>query len=529
MDYVVRNRLIDKTNFELIQKLLVAHAIDENVLKDICNTKDLVDLLYKQCVIKLNIILRKNNCYQIIAESMIQLDNWSAFFDNFDIEITSSEIDIYKIKDYARYSWQYVVELCISKYLFNKDKILKELHYETLEDLFTYIVYMGYFSGVSDELHFYKEKYSDAKYTLEHIMNMRLPSMHHDKEVIHTAEVNYLLEVPDYDRYPVFEPNSNNNEFVNKIDQMLLKHFNFTINDIQIISEHIYKMSEHPVLLIDSFDNLVEIISEEISLDKNVIKNALAFVSYNKSNNKDSRNFLQRSETYRMVNFSSVILPKTKKLKSLFGLKASTFRHIKEAKTYILISPLMTVDWLDRFTYRIINGKVDYLKTNSIIKKDIIDIEKYFHIDIFEKEFEKEVFKNNILTIRSLKKMNKQLIDCGEIDLLGYCEEKNILYFFELKAMAGIVDVRGKMQVYNNYFGKKKYHEKIIKKINWVKKNRDQLCEIFNTKYDKKIKSKNISLENYNITFFSNFLKFEIKEYNILRYDEFLKNIEKAI
>jgi hypothetical protein len=120
-----------------------------------------------------------------------------------------------------------------------------------------------------------------------------------------------------------------------------------------------------------------------------------------------------------MINFSSVIIPKTKKLKSLFGDTSSKRIDIIKAKKYIIISPLITIDWENRFLYRLLHNKVEYLNTDKKIEKELKKIEQYFHKNIFENEFEIEMKKRDYYTIKSLDTIMNKRIECGEIDLIA--------------------------------------------------------------------------------------------------------------
>jgi|GEM_PF-2857021 len=527
LDFVHRNNLvaaIDYNYFNHILKKIISSKTEIYTKKD--KIKNIYDRIYTLSENELYNKIDKLNSYQIIIEAMSQLELWTHFYHDGNVLITSNPDEMIPIYQHSRYIWQYLIEILISKYIRNKDRKLKTIHFQDLKHIFTLLFLMSHSSSISNEIHYFPEKFLKVKLTYEKIQNLTSYEIVENNVERFRREYDYAMEKPDFEKFPTFSPSMQNSKLKKIINEKLFSNFDFNYIDIENIINAVMEMNDQPVMIVDSYSEFTSNLSLDTNYRNNITDKILRFLSYNYKSIIDYRNFLDRSQTYRMINFASVILPKCSKLQSIFGIYSSRRKEIIHSKEYIIFSPLLAADWVDRFVYRLINGKVSYLNSNKMINQATSEIEDYFHKDIIEKEFESELIKRNFYTIRSLKKYKKNILPCGEIDVLAFSEKNKILYFFELKGFAGIIDPKSKKQLYENYFGKKNYHKKIIDKINWVNDNRHLVIELFNSRHNLSI-SDIKTQKSYNITYSSNYLKFQINEYKIFRFDEFLNDFDK--
>ncbi|UII19617.1 hypothetical protein [Fulvivirga ligni] len=245
---------------------------------------------------------------------------------------------------------------------------------------------------------------------------------------------------------------------------------------------------------------------------------SLSFLNISAQAN-EQRDFLRKSQHNRMLFHAGIVLNLESEFETIYDKKTANRDDIKKSRQHILISQRMFVEWLDVYITKLSLGQRQDLKSNSLQNKAIAEIESFYRISIFEKEVTKLLEDKSNRCLR-LEKVNGKPISCGEIDILAYNESEKLIRIIECKALAPIVDARSLGQVINDHFRQKKYHQKFLKKIAWVKSNMSSIRHEFLKRVNIEI-AQDVTFEEYFITGSNDTLKYLVDEYKVLTFEEF--------
>lgn len=428
----------------------------------------------------------------------------------------------------GRYGWRYILEISLEKLMNYNNESFNDSRPSDIDisKIFTFLIGLSYSNEISNYLHYLKDHFQNANLIFSNTLYAKFPFIQNSEEDLFLKKImSYLNDGTDLNLVPEFDYRSNL-PLLERINSLLLKHFKFTINDIDTISE-ILRNKITPKIkasnLIIPTNELVVLLVRESNLNVEIIINIVNFIFFDTQYfNYKKRNFLQKSQNIRMLNFAGCKFKLDNNLKTIYDDTASEWVHIKLSEHHCIISFLLVEEWKLNFISRLIYGQREDLKNLSKeLKNDISKIEQYFHRNIFESAIKNLMIKHGQKCI-SLDKINKIKITCGEIDGLSIDSTNKIIYVIEAKNTSPAKDARAFGKIISDHYEQKKYHEKFLLKINWVENNIDELSIIFKTPI-----TKDFTVEKYFVTGSPNPLKFLIKDYNILTYFEFYNLLNK--
>ena len=178
-------------------------------------------------------------------------------------------------------------------------------------------------------------------------------------------------------------------------------------------------------------------------------------------------------------------------------------------------------EWLKVFQTSLVLGQREDLKQSSEMKNEIASIESYYRIKVFEVEVLKLLEDKKFVGL-NLDKLNGKKIECGEIDILAYSEERKELFVIECKALTNVVDYRGLGQLINDHYEQKKYHKKFLRKIEWVNEEIESIKLLFKSRFNVDIPC-SIRIVPYFVTSFNSTIGLIEDKYQILTFEEFDK------
>jgi hypothetical protein len=263
-DFVYRVEFIDSIDIETYKKILNEVGIGENYkTTDYKDVKKVNDIIYRKCEQKIIALLKKWNSYQLIIEAMTQLEFWTHYFNGGNIGITVTEEQFNRVTSFSRYSWQYIIEIVITKFIMNKDKMIRDLTYKELHVMFTLSVIMGYSSNISNELHYYGENFTDIEYNYSRILSLKFIKIRGEYRELYLKEAKYSFETPDLEKFNNFAPSVDNNKIIKLVDVFLQMNYGFNYNNVNKIINAIINIHKKPVMIVDSFDYFIETLNIE--------------------------------------------------------------------------------------------------------------------------------------------------------------------------------------------------------------------------------------------------------------------------
>lgn len=456
-----------------------------------------------------------------IAYSQLELWTESLFAANHEKRDLTKAPDLFI--PIGRYGWRYILEISMEK--------LADYDFEQYDDsrptdddiskIFTYLTGLTYCTEISNYIHYFKSHFKDAQITFSTTLYAKFPFKNYDEKNFFNKLMTYLNDTTDFSFVPEFDYR-NNEEILSQIDLLLIKHFGFKIGDVEIISD-ILRIQILPeigaTILIIPTHELVGSLMSKSKLKGETILNLLNFIFFDIRNfNYEKRNFLQRSQSVRMLNFAGCKFELKNNLKTIYDDVAAEWDHIKNSSDHCIISFLLIEEWKINFISRLIFGQRSDLKSlSNKLNNDIAKIEHYFHRNVFEQAVKNLVIKYGFICI-SIDKINKTKIPCGEIDAVAVDPEKKIIYIIEAKNTAPAKDSRAFGRLISDHYDQKKYHQKFISKILWVKENVEVLSQLFKIDI-----TTDYTIEQYFVTGSPSPIKFLVDEYQVFTYFEFYK------
>lgn len=423
----------------------------------------------------------------------------------------------------ARYGWRYILEISLERLESYDYKSYNDIrpNNEDISEIFTLLIGLSYCNELSNYIHYFKNHFKNGRIVFSNTLYARFPDSDSKEESFFKELMNYLHDESGLDQLPQFDYR-NNPEILKRIDSLLLTHFNFTIKDIDIISETLREKIMPKIgasNLIMPTTELVAMLHEESKLEVTKVISIVTFIFFDTQNfNYEKRNFLQKSQNIRMLNFGACKFKLDNNLKTIYDDKASEWDYIKSSEHHSIVSFILLEEWKLNFISRLIYGqRTDLKNLNKELKDDISKIEHFFHKNVFENAL-KNLLQEKGLPCISLDKINKVKISCGEIDALAIDQTNKIIYLIEAKNLSPSKDARSFGKVISDHYEQKKYHEKFLRKIKWTEDNISELFQIFKLPV-----GENFKIEKYFITGSPSPLKFIVTDYIVLTYFEFYK------
>jgi len=489
-----------------------------DIIKDYCNTA------YRIAELQLIEIMQKYHPISWIIEAYQQLQVWTMVKEGVDPNLdTSIPDDLYPI---GRYGWRYVIEKSI-EYLAEENKfyheldIIQDIPEEVNSTIFTLLFIMGQTSEVSNFMHVLNNRFIDNP-SISFAPNSLLspPKLSETDNLLFNSILESVQDKEKLNGYDSFLPS--NSRVIKKVDDFLKKNYNLSFSLIEEFGFYLTSLSNEykASTLIIPLSEFVESVVDKTSLDfiqtLNILK--LAFLDIENLNNY-SRDFLRKSEQDRMLNYAGII----------FNIDLSLLQLQREntlnESSLIIISPLLIPEWANNFLYRLALGRRSDLKHTQSLKLQISEIESFYRKNIFENEV-MELLRNRDFFCFNLDKFENKKIPCGEIDIIAYRVLSNELYILECKALAPITDARAMGQVISDHYYQKKYHEKFLKKIDWLRNNEYKIKCYIRNYYKENINEDNSLIKSYYISCYYNPISnFQENEYKAITFYELDKEL----
>lgn len=530
MDINVQQTPVDEPVAELNIAVLgeIVNAVNRQVAggSELQDSKFLLNSAYKIALERLHKILGSRNSASWLLEAYKQLFMWTAVYrkglmpwQHFDASESLAPI--------GRYGWRYAIDYCLSK---SSPQSLQngKPNYEDVSQVFSILAVMTISAEWSNLIHYFPDVYGDVTFDLSKPEGILFPILSEEALGKVSNRSDYMLkkEGEAWTKFSGFEGDYDDDHLKPKLSSALLESKGFDLDQLErFIDILLHNVLSSGWVLVIPGGYLIDWISEEGGMEKNVVIKILDFMllSADALINKN-RDFLNKKDQVRMINFSGVRIDRLKNLKSIYPKEAVHKPHIKKASWHAIMNIFMVAEWYDTFMHRCLVGQRQDLKADPIFNKALEDIEQYQRRDIFESLIGKIFASHGFNFIKGLKKWpNKQgssvMLPCGEIDLLAYHEVSRILYVVECKCGAPAIDSRGYSQQYNDHFEQKKYHSKFKAKIDWVGANLKGLSHLEHLGCGI-VKCSPVQVVPVFVTRYPSIAKFYVDDYKVLTFAE---------
>lgn len=456
-----------------------------------------------------------------ILEAYIQLQLWSVLFfegsnDNF---ITGNE----KLAPIGRYGWRYVIDVSVQNLAKTSIKNGARPTQEEKDIVFTALAGMCNTSEISNFFHFIGDRFNLNTLIFSPELFKGFPPLSKE-DTSFLDKVKQTLDIaPDWENYEQFSPL--NDVLSQKVDDLLLNHFSITLAEIQSIMYWVEQISikEAMLILVQPLEDFIRQISLYSGLSRSKIESFLNLTCFSTNVLRETRDrdFLRKSQRHRMYYYLGIIINLDSNLESIYDEETLKRSLIHSSNTHIIISPMSFDEWLKIFQTSLILGQREDLKQSSKMKNEIASIESYYRIKVFEVEVLKLLEAKKFVGF-NLDKLNGKKIECGEIDIIAYSEDRKELFVIECKALTNVVDYRGLGQLINDHYVQKKYHKKFLRKIKWVNEEIEPIKLLFKSRFNVDIPY-SIKIVPYFVTSFNSTIGLIEDKYQILTFEEFDK------
>ncbi|WP_104381687.1 hypothetical protein [Sphingobacterium sp. HMA12] len=485
-------------------------------MTDLDSIKKFYNDCYDTLKLELEIELNKFHPTAWIREAYIQLELWTVIHYNDPIE---NVVGDKKFAPIGRYGWRFIIDICLEKLEDNAIYGQDRPPIESVNVVFTILLAMGQCSEYSNYLHFLKSRITSIRIVFSPDLLIKSPEFDSILNKLFDDITKSILSNTDWDKYARFAPN--NEILTSMVDSFLLKNFSISIEEIQNIVIAISNKISNNIqasVIIQPLDDFIRLVSDvsNVTIDKIESLIEISFLNI-KNENHTNRDFLRKNQQVRMLYNAGVIVDLESNFETIYDCRNAQKEFVTSSKKHVIISARMYAEWLDIFVIKIVLGQRSDLKTKMQLAQDIIDIEAFYRIKVFEKEVSNMLLGYDFHCL-NVSKFDGRDINCGEIDILAYKPETNEMFVVECKAYAPIVDARGLAQVWKDHYQQKRYHNKFMRKIEWVENNRNIVKEIFINVCDV---SNDYKVDPFFITASNSALEFIENQYNIMTFYEF--------
>lgn len=493
-----------------------------NCIEDIELIKKFYNDSYKNLENRLEKELEKYHPAGWILEAYKQLELWTVIFHGHSDQVTG----IKKLAPQGRYGWRYIIEksmeILSSDFKFSDFRPAEESSQTVITILFA----MSQVAEFSNYFHYFGDKLSSAKLLFSPTALLKVPDLSESESKLFDQLLLSIFEKNDDDIYSDFLPTS---EIVEKkADEFLKDVFSITLDDIQLFIEEgllaILSMI-HASITVQPLDEFVGIIHKKTNLSIDQILSIMSLCFYRLDVRKtQSRDFLRKSQQDRMLNFAGLIIELTEDYETIYDEKTVGRIYDEKQPFHVIISTEMAIDWMNAFVPRLVLGQRTDLKSDEELKNKLADLESFYHKNIFESQVTGLLQKQGFHCF-NLSKVDRKLIECGEIDILAFLEATKELIIVECKALSPAVDARGLGQIISDHYNQKKYHKKFLRKIKWVQNNTESLSIIIQSKFSIQGSIEINKISPFFITCYNNAIGLFENNYKYMTYYEFDKHL----
>lgn len=498
-----------------------------NYIDNLDDVKCFYNNSYKNFEEKLNIELNKYHPASLILEAYKQLQLWSVlFFAGKDNGFVTGDESLAPI---GRYGWRYIIDISIEKLNQSSQKNQNKPNSKDLDVIFTMLAGMGNASEFSNYIHFIGKHLSSVSLTFSPNL-IRTPPFLSNKDEYFFNEIRKTLGgAPNWDQYNQFSPLSET--LTQMVDKFLEHQFSISYKEINIIVDWLEKISTTTgiFILVQPYEVFIWQLELFSGLSRKKIEsfiNLTCFISDNFTKD-NQRDFLRKNQRNRMYYYAGIVINLTCNREAIYDNDSIKIPEVASANRHVIISAAAFDEWFKIFQTSLVLGQRDDLKQNLKMKNEIANIESYYRKKIFEKEVLNLLEANEFVGL-NLDKLQGKKIQCGEIDILAYSNTRQEFFIIECKALGSIIDARGLGQLIKDHYEQKKYHNKFIKKIEWVKDEFGAIKSLFKQRFNVDIEE-NIKFVPYFITSFNSTIGLIEDKYKVLTFDEFDKVLREYV
>jgi len=509
-------------------------AVLEKLLKDIIvnssnkriegseNLRLFLNDLYKKADLEMQQLLSSREPAAWIRVAMEQLVMWSFIYrdDKVGAKKEEGETAPLSLAPIGRYGWRYIIDVSF-RHITSSSKVFCGIpDEEDILQAFYLMTIMSSSSEWSNFFHYFGREFPYFYTELKPLSSVLMPQLmpEHDQEF--QSRILYVGQKPAFQNSEEIYPDITSGKYAQILDAVLQTNLGFSVSDFDRFLNALIEIAPPYVLVIHSRKYLSEWIAYISGMEIKRVNNIIDFAFLSKSKLPNaSRDFLKRSDMLRMSNFAGIILPRICHLDVLYNL-SDLRREVLTDNEHLIISAPMFAEWIDNLSNSLVHGVRTDLKEISWFRPALNKLEQYYTKQVFEGVLAELYKEMGYWYIWGLKELSTgKLLSCGEIDLLAYNPLNNTLHIVEAKAIAGVINFRNLHQIYKDHFTQKKYHQKFLSKIAWVKANRETIGHEFKHKCNIEIQP-DFSVCAKFVTKSRTILKFYVTEYEILSYEE---------
>lgn len=465
-----------------IADALFLKAIPREMGKTISGSANIIALMnviYTEAESTTKKILASRDATAWIHIAYMEIERWTLVYREKMLPegVSAPASAVRELAPVGRYGWRYVIDLVLP-WVGRSQIRLETPAASDIDEIFTLLTIMSTTSEYSNFLHYFGAHFPDISLDCTSTQELLAPEFLRNPRL--QQWMKYLLRTHATEEHPDLSPNMGTKWVAKILDEKFVESEGFRV---EAISRAIFALRAAPELttsiVLHSLGYIEEWISDLSGIPKVKVGKILNFISLSQSKINVERNFLQKSQMQRMVNYAAVILPSNSNLESLYSDHDLT-PHIVSAKKHILLSFPMFGEWCDIFINKLITGRRHDLKATRI-GSALSQLEQHYTTKVFEPAVVKILEKWGLRVVWSVQKTasdNKRL-PCGEIDAIAWDAKSGTLILVECKVTVPMTDFRSLSQQYNDYFESKKYHEKFLKKIDWLLSNIGEVKLIF--------------------------------------------------
>jgi Holliday junction resolvase-like predicted endonuclease len=425
----------------------------------------------------LDLFARRNSAAWVL-EAYSQLQIWTAAYHGiYDLQAP----ELSGIAPVGRYGWRFVIERVLPRTNDIEAVFLGRPSPAELSTAFTLLFLMYAWSENSNLLHHFHGRYGADVYIdfdRDGDFEVRLNcSLGRRGKSQLSSDGRYLHKLIDYASGlapTIFEPNQIGTFLQHRLPRTELgfgpeeiERLFVTFRDVVIKNDVYAAVLPRPYL--------ADWLASESGLPIAQVNAILTLILLNPMDAPAPRDFLIRSQPTRMINRAGVCMPLPNHRDLIYGPQVVNMPEVVAANEHVIIGLPMFDEWKKNFSERIIHGRRPDLKERPLMRSVLEQTEELYHKDIFENAVAQWFRAAGCKTRSSIKEVRLDGVytplPCGEIDVLAYEPSSELLLVIECKALGGARDFRGYAQEVADHSRQKKYHQKMIGKLSWIRTN----------------------------------------------------------
>lgn len=515
---------LDNQVFVHIARASVAAAgFDKATSED---AKLLLNQLFTNAIAYLHEILEDCDPASWILEAYKQVQMWT-FVYRGDMSPSIPKGNAPKeMAPVGRYGWRYIIDYLLPKTA-GRSVLRPRPDARTVSRAFTALTVAAYSSEISNLIHHFPDVYDDIQIDISDATNGIFPKFSDKTMAEQKIRQSYLMKTnwETWKKYPELAAGFSNKRIRSLLNKGLVEGAGFSIDELDRVVHTLQsEVLASGYIIVHTFNYVADWVADVSGVSKSRTEKILNFMLLSASDRVNARSFLNKNDSLRMLSFAGVKLPQLSNPLAIYPSASARKSHIRSAKNHVIMSLFTVAEWMDIFQYQCANGQRPDLKSNEKLNKALEAIEQYQRRTIFENGVAQILADNGFSHIIGLKKWpdangKSAQLPCGEIDILAYSKQKDLLLIVECKANAPATDARGYSQQFRDHFKQKDYDGKFQKKIRWIRNGGADLSYLtrLNENFDLGGETRIIPIF---VTKYPSVAHFYCKEYRVLTVDE---------